>query len=212
MMRRGRRGGRVMRSRASRDRGAVIVETALIAPVLMLLMVGAAEFGIAWRASNVASSTVRAAVLEESRTGDDRLLDLHMIERVRATLDDLDTIEWVMVYRVAAADTGDPPAGCLTIADALSSGSDGVDGVCTVFHGTFVATASEADFTDPNCTGEADEYLCPAIRESIFVDDDRIGVAISIDHDWLTGLPPRDGIIIQDHSVAYRLPGLEALP
>ena len=117
-----------------------------------------------------------------------------------------------MVYRVAPADSGAPPSACTVKADALMSGTDGVDGVCTVFHGSFVASASPADFVDPTCTLEPDVYLCPAIRENIFDADDRIGVAVKIHHDWLTGLPPGGGIDLVDNYVAYRMPGLEALP
>ena len=78
-----------MKATDRRERGAVIVETALIAPLLVLLLIGTAEYGIAWRASNVAASTVRAAVLEEARAGDDRHLDLRMLEQVRASVDEM---------------------------------------------------------------------------------------------------------------------------
>ena len=38
-----------------------------------------------------------------------------------------------------------------------------------------------------------------------------IGVAMSLTHDWITGMPPGDGKTVTDHAVAFRLPGLENL-
>ncbi len=194
------------------ERGAVIVETALILPLLIMLMMGIAEFGLAWRSSTNAASTVRAATLEETRGDTTRLIDFKTIERVRATTDSLDDLDWLMIYRVASTDSGGPPKACEAAAAALSFGSTGIQGQCTIFHGSYVATATAADFVDPACAGEPDRFLCPTTRDTVFAPTDRVGVAVSIDHRWLTGIVPGGGIQLSDHSVSYRLPTLGDLP
>ncbi len=196
-----------MTGRGRNERGALSIEAALAIPLLVFILFGFVEFGLAWRSSNQAAATVRAAVLEASRDPEQRTVDLHVIERIRAGLPGgaLDEVEWVIVYRTDDPQ-GDPTAACSAAAAAVGGGTGGVVGSCNVYGGTALATLGAADFTGADCVGSPDEPFCPIGRRSVFGPGDRLGVALRFRHDWITGLLPGGGRTISDHSVTVLEP------
>ncbi len=187
-----------------RQRGAVIVETALVAPLLIALLVGIGEFGLAWHADNTVATVLRSTVIDHARHSSDRFSDLDLIQRVRDDVDDPGSISWVMIYRSSAGSTK-PPSACATAANALSSGTGGVTGRCVIFSGDFIATATRDDFDDPVCDDDPDMTFCPITRAADFATTDRLGVAIRYRYRWLTGMIPGGGITIQDQAVSPQL-------
>ncbi len=107
-----------MRMKRQRQRGAVIVETAVVIPLLIGLLVGALEFGLAWRLHNEMTRTVQTATLAAARSGVDRQADFQLLREIRAGIPDSDNIAWVIVYRTTAGD-GEPPINCVNAADSL---------------------------------------------------------------------------------------------
>lgn len=196
-----------MRRADDRNRGAVVVEAALVMPILALILFGLAELGLAWRSSSNVATTARAAALSLSRDADARMADYNALSQVHAQLASGDEILSVIIYRTDGT-TGDVPGACSTIAAGLASGTGGVPGLCNVYSGSYLASMTTADHDHPTCAGDADAYLCPTSRRTSFAAGDRVGVEIRIRHDWITGFLPGDGRTIADRGVAALEPEL----
>ena len=112
--------------RAHRERGSVIVETALLMPFLALMMVGITEYALAFRSANHLEKLARNAMVELLRAPDDPLADYRVLETVRESAGEAGSqIRWVMVYK-ASPGSSDPPSHCVTVANSLTSGASGV--------------------------------------------------------------------------------------
>jgi hypothetical protein len=177
-------------------------------PILALILFGLAEIGMAWRSASAVATTAHAASLSLSRDADTRGADFSALQRVRAELSSSAEILSVIIYRTDGT-TGRPPGACTVIASGLTSGTSGVDGLCNVYSGSYVASMSIADHDDPTCAGDADRYLCPTARRRDFAPADRIGIEISVRHGWITGFLPGGGRTIADRGVAALEPGVE---
>jgi hypothetical protein len=193
---------RLRACRRTGDRGAALVEAALILPILILLFSGMVEYGMAWRTSNSVADRVGNAALGLSRGYENRNADLQVLEQVRSVEGDLDQVRWVIVYRTTHAD-GRPPLACRWAA-AWSTyiGPWGIDGNCNVYPGSSMAGLDASDFTDPDCVGDPDEAFCPSTRDAALQAGDRLGVEIRLKHSWLSGMLPGSGLTIADHAVA----------
>lgn len=202
-----------MRRHRPRSRGAALVEAAILMPMLVLLFGGIVEYGMAWRASARLATVTRAGALEASRDPDRRLADLEVMQRMRSGLGGsaFDSIEHLVVYRVAGTDAGVPPS-CLAVAATLQAGAGGVQDLCNVYSGSFVAGATSESFASSTCGGDPDRWLCPSSRRSVFGPADRLGVAVIVRHRWVTGLLPGGGITLDDRGVAMLAPPLNGAP
>jgi hypothetical protein len=174
--------------RCQGDRGAVLAEFALFAPVLAVLAMGLLEFGLAFRQANILRTATRAAARAGSNTfaggGNGAEADLNVLLSVKAGVAaiDADDIERIVVYE-AAATSGNVPTSCKNHepGNGLYGSPGGVN--CNVYTGDFLAalttTWSEA----------YDDGWEPETRE---VDGeagtDYIGVWIEVDHAMVTGI------------------------
>lgn len=100
------------RARSATDRANAIVETALVLPVLVVLLVAIIEGGTLLYARLTVEHAVRAAaravsVAADAVDGDARALDM-LRSRVGGL--DPDAIERIVFYRAASPDAGPPPA------------------------------------------------------------------------------------------------------
>ena len=89
-----------------RERGAAIVELVLIAPVLLLLAVGIAEFGLGWKDSLTVSNAMRAGARVGSAAANTRTADYEVLQGVRSALSSLPTgaIERIVIYKANGPD------------------------------------------------------------------------------------------------------------
>lgn len=176
-----------MGSRRGRgERGATIVESALITPVLLLFVFGIFEFGFAFRDYLTVANSTRDGVREASvagNTGDADYRMLRSIERASAALPD-DGLDLIVVFE-ASGPNDSVPAGC-------AAGTAQV-GVCNVY----TASALNLDSSQFGCleiaNGDAidslDRFWCPYDREvSTGTGLDYIGVYIRSGHTYITGL------------------------
>lgn len=194
--------------RRARERGAVVAEAALVLPLLMLLLFGIVEYGVAWHRSNTVASGLGTAASHSARAVGQRLSDYQALQQVRglfSTAELTGQVRWVMVYRATAAD-GEPSATCLSVAEGLQGGSTGVANQCNVFSGTAVAGYTPSSFDAVDCTGEPDRWFCPSGRRLALGPTDRLGVAIRYRQPWLTGIFPGDGLTVTDHAVVAPAP------
>lgn len=176
-----------------RERGATLVEAALVTLPFMLVVFAILEFGLAFRTDLTVSNASQRGTRAASVGGRAPTADFQIIDAVKDGLDDggIDSVERVIVYR--ATSPGDPvPAGCLAITNPV--GANGVSGSCNVY--------GPDALTDPlllpdgsdnpawQCApGARDEAWCPTTRAVSFSlgPRDYVGVYVETQHEFITG-------------------------
>jgi Flp pilus assembly protein TadG len=111
--------GRVAHALRARreERGSVIVEAAIIVPLLIMLTFGAIEYGLAFRDSaSVASSTRAGARLASALTGQDTFA-ANASAAVSDSLKDMANTKPTMLVIYRANSNGDVPGGSYTTCD-----------------------------------------------------------------------------------------------
>ena len=101
--------------RARGERGAALVEFVLLAPVLILIVAGVLEFGMAWRDSMTVSNALRSGARVGSNAGRDRLADYNMLKAIESAMKEIpDTarVQRIVIYRAATANSM-PSATCM---------------------------------------------------------------------------------------------------
>lgn len=190
----------VIHSRLQNDRGAVLVEAAICIPLLLLIILGAVEAGLAWEAKSSSVSGVRSGVLRAATGGGDADTDLRILQAVVGEVgaDNTDRIEWVMVFDAS----GDPAqnfqacaagatTGCVVydrafLADVATTTADPTAFQNTHFNTSVVDGNNPGSFTCD--TGRKDSSWCAAQRTA--TGDAEVGVAIRYNHEWISGIFP----------------------
>ena len=143
------------------DGGSVMVELALVAPFLVLLVLGVFEFGNVYRDKTLLAGSLRSAGRTASQSGTISSADQLALTAFYASASKLKsaTLQKVIIYKASSA-SGPPPAACLT-ASTSGTAPFGVSGVCNVYKGSQVSAAaaglSTFNFSNPpNCTDTTD--------------------------------------------------------
>ncbi|MFM8303262.1 MAG: TadE/TadG family type IV pilus assembly protein [Actinomycetota bacterium] len=146
------------------ERGAALVEIALVLPLFVVLFVGAVQFGTAWLTKLQVEGGARAGARVGSSLSSTRLADYSLLRGVAASLAKvgLDRVEHVVVYKAAGPD-GRPPAGCTGSSPASQPG------LCNVYSGGMLRTLDPAQFTGTTSCGSTapDRQWCPVSRQSV---------------------------------------------
>ncbi len=194
--------------RAEDDRGVALIEMAIVAPLLALLVAGIVEFGTLWRDNLSAATSTRAAARVASNLGDDYLADYEAVLSLNSGLASINgaTIEGVLVYRAAAAN-GEPSSSCFDGAGNPRSWS----GECNFYSAADVATIVAADCTvscsefpnNTTCAGAMSAAFCPQTDR---VTDQAagltsVGVWVRMSRPYMTGMFPGTGVTITDRTV-----------
>lgn len=174
------------------DRGAVIIEAALVTPVLLLLVVGVIEWGLAFRdhlalQSAVAGGARMAAVAGSTATADWQVLEAVERELVGVPMAQ---VRAVVVFKADGPGAAVPPE-CKVASQLVGSTDDPLPGACN--HYTAAELALEAM---PESWGSCDatspvRSYCPGGRRTSLDGDgpDYLGVYVEIDHPFVTRLP-----------------------
>lgn len=185
--------------RIKHERGAVLVEAAICIPLLLVVILGAVEAGLAWEAKSSTVSGVRTGTLRAASDAGNPAVDFRILQSVIGEVggENADRIVSISIFEV----TGNPDAD---FAGCLATGS----GNCLVYDATDIAnvvngTLTAADFgqgtsqTDPitgelinfDCaSGEIDSGWCAG--ERIDSGDVQIAVGIEYTHNWFTNIFP----------------------
>lgn len=167
--------------RAGSERGASLVEAAIVAPVLILLAFGAAEFGFVFLDYLNVSSAAREGARVGSAVGDAVDADTLILGAIAEATADLDnsTIEAVWIFEAKA--DGDPIDNCV------------VDGSVNYFncvgptdHTNIYDSAGNLLIGSWNSTGRnvTVGLNCPAAPADC---PDRLGVRVVFTHQYITG-------------------------
>lgn len=159
------------------ERGAVLVELAIITPFLLLLVLGLAELGFRTHSSQTIVGATRAAARVASSAGDDRLADYTALQALAGALDSYDPadIDRIIIFNASTLD-GSLPAGCAVGA---------VSGKCNHYGAADLATiVTDFGTTGVTCTGTSpDASWCPLDRNTEQLPaSDWLGVQVWVRH------------------------------
>jgi Flp pilus assembly protein TadG len=172
---------RSLQRRSERERGASLVEFALVAPVLLLLIFGAFEYGMFFKDYLTVSNTTRTGARVGSAAGSSGDADYQILQAVKSAAAALpggsNSIEKVSIYRSTSAGGG-PSATCQTTSSAADK--------CN----TYTAAAFTQPVTKFGCgAGSIDSVWCPTTRvDSQAVGPDYLGVWVKTTHGFVTKL------------------------
>jgi hypothetical protein len=167
------------------DRGAAIVEFALIVPILTLLAFATAEIAFASVAENRVQNAVAQAARVASSSGKEREADASVLLAVKASLpaDQLANLDRVVVFRANAADVTVPTA-CANLTVGQDGGSSGQ--ACNSYSGDTVralTSITDPGFGGATCSGTKDRFWCPLDRKDSLADPpDWVGVWVRTQH------------------------------
>ena len=190
----------------NRQRGAVLVEFVLIAPVLVLIVAAIFEFGLAFRDSMTLSNALRSGARVGSNAGRERQADYTILKSVEAAMTEFPTarVERIIVYKASTTSSAVPTA-CLAI-----SGSGGVNGSCNVYQRSDLARPLTDFGGTTSCSGTSpDRYWCPTSRQNQqALGADYLGVWMQIRYEYVTNIFPGSGITITDSAIMRLEPRL----
>jgi Flp pilus assembly protein TadG len=175
------------RTRASGERGAALVELAVVLPLLLLIAFGVVEYGSAWNRKLQMETAARAGARVGSSLGNTRLADYGLLQGVKSAINDigLSNVDYVVVFKSTATDGARPSGTC------ASSTPTSVSGSCNVYTGAQLQSLTQADFTGTVSCGTTapDRYWCPLSRQNVqSIGADYIGVWIKARYVTITGL------------------------
>lgn len=206
-----------IRRRWAGERGAVLVEAALAVPILLLVILGSIEAGMAWEAKSATTAGVRTGLLRAASIGDQPETDLRILQSIIGEVgaDNVDGLEWVVIF-----DATNPNHAATIESCRLAEAGGGIFDTCntygagTQFADIVAGTITQANFDDGgNVVGSS--YVCdPTLIDAnwcapkrLVNGDIQIGIALSYQHDWFTGIFPGDGVDFEDYSTSSTFVG-----
>lgn len=195
---------RTVSPRCSDDGGSVLVEAAIVFPLLAVLMSGLMEFGIAWNNRNNIEAALRTAVRTAAQLGTDKDADKRTLLALDANLGKLksSTVNKVIIYKSTTAN-GLVPTNCSSLSTNSSSGN-GITGSCNVYSQAQMDNAAFTTQFSGSCSTGWDHWWCPSSRKNKLTDPpDYLGLWISVKYTTLTKLfPGTNNLTITDWVVA----------
>lgn len=188
---------RLRARRAANERGAVMIEFALTAPILVLLVLGIFEFGNAWRQVGSIERAAQAGGRTVSSQANGRYADYEALRSIDAAGAGLSGMEITRVVIYRAQGDGTVPATCLSSSQA---------GLCNRYTGSVLRSASLAPFpggstASPSCAGGVDASWCPVSRTRTGNNPVRIGVHVTAEYTPVTGLLPGPTVEVTRYTV-----------
>jgi hypothetical protein len=177
----------------TRQRGAVLIEAAIIAPIAFALVFGAMELGYAYYGKLTVEHMSIAGARAASGSANDYLADYNMLQAVSSAKTSMaaSAINKIVIYR-ASTPSDRVPTACKTgpvINTALTRG-------CNYYTGVDLSLASSqfGCIGPPGPTTKKDNYWCPTTRKAALQSTagngppDYVGVYIEGTHRNLIGL------------------------
>lgn len=187
------------------ERGVALLETAIVALMLMSLLIATFELGMGWRSSITNSNAARAGARVASFQGTGYQADYAALLAVGSGLKSVGqaSIKRVIIFD---ATSGSPtvPSACLAVTPSAvltsPAGVNNASAKCNVYSGAQVSgilngSLSTSNFgTGTNVSGacqysKLDRYWCPFTRrnsQATGLDD--VGVYVEVSHATFTGL------------------------
>ena len=169
--------------RQNSERGAALIEAALVTPVFLLVLFSIMEMGLLFRDSLTTDNASREGARAASTRGSQADADYYILRTVEHGLEamGLERLQYVVVFK-ATGPNDTVPGACRTASQA---------GLCN--HYTAADFFAELDDAGGNDTGNfrcgsLDSSWCATTREtSLSAGTDFIGIHIETRHDFITG-------------------------
>jgi Flp pilus assembly protein TadG len=180
--------GQGRRADGHRERGAVLVEAAVIFPVLIFIVLGICEYGLAYRNSLTVSSATRAGARTASALARNGTFDTDTVDAVSAALTALPKGRWqeIWVYDAqtpAAINPGMPDSGNFTTCTK-----------CVRFRWDPAANSGNGDWVADGGTWD------PLSQNACAGTADYVGVYVKAEHKYVTKLFGSSRTL-EDHTV-----------
>lgn len=189
---------RIEESRRDPDRAAVVVEFALVVPILVLFLLGIIEFGYGFRQKLYVERADHAAGRVAASAGRDRLADYDALRAIDSSMGGARgvTLQRVIIWKAPNANA-DVPDSCMN-QPYTGLTVKGVGGLCNVYSPEQVATSTTEGFRGPAsgacAAGSWDSRWCPTVRDNDAPGVDFVGVYVEYRYDTLTNLLPTDSL------------------
>lgn len=176
--------------RSLRERGATLVEASLVFPILILMIMGTLEIGLAFKDYLTVSYISREAARVGALAGDDPTADCSILIGIGtvATGHDLAKLNEIQIYKAAEG-----------------TGAQGVTNTATYNGGDpeqcHVPTVPGDGWTVNSTAWPPTSRQATVGSQNL----DIIGVRVIVTHDWATGFPPFRGSFQIDESTITRL-------
>lgn len=173
------------RRKEDRQRGAVLVELTLVVPILMTLVLGMFEVGMAWSASQSVVQASRSGARTVSQMGTYGRADEEALRAVLATFgDDLAQVRRVAIYEYSATSANGVHPDCGTSAVPTSGARCN-----TYLPDDFDELDDPTHFaSDTGCSaGQASNPWCPTIRSDSQTTATLVGVEVEFAHTPVSG-------------------------
>jgi Flp pilus assembly protein TadG len=168
----------------ARERGAVLVEMALIVSLLITLVLGVFEIGMAWSDHQAVTQASRSGARVGSQLGTAAQSDNQILRAVQAGLQDqASTVTRIVVYEADA--NGEMPAACKTASAPYSGAAH-----CNVYDAaTFAELGTASKWGSGSACGTLDDNWCSATdRDNAQDSATYLGVYVEVERQYLTGL------------------------
>lgn len=173
------------RRKEDRQRGAVLVELTLVVPILMTLVLGMFEVGMAWSASQSVVQASRSGARTVSQMGTYGRADEEALRSVLATFgDDLAQVRRVSIYEYSSTGPNGVHSDCGT-SEVPTSGAR-----CnTYLPDDFDELGDPTYFaSDTGCSSsQASNPWCPTIRSDSQSTATLVGVEVEFAHTPVSG-------------------------
>ena len=178
------------------DSGATLIEAALVLPIILFLIIGTVEIGLAFKNYLTAGAISREGARIAALAGDDAEADCAILRGIGelATASDLAKIDQIVVFK-ASPGTGN---------------STGTENVAVYVGGD----PSDCEYQNPDGSESwqiSPKGYDPTSRNTIVGNDasdpdlELVGVQVKWTHEWLTGLPPFNGSFLIDEQTITRV-------
>jgi Flp pilus assembly protein TadG len=200
-------------TRFADDRGSLIPEFALAVPLMIFLVLGIFEFGMAWRNSNILATIVRAGARSAGQMQDNAQADRVALDAYMGSVGQMkrSTTSKIIIYRVNSSNpTGSVPAGCLS-ANTTGTPPFGVNSgsvQCNVYVASQLTPANLVASNFGCASGDYDVNFCPTSRSKALgapaSAPHSLGFYAEIRYDLITGLIGSGSITMKDKAT-YRI-------
>ncbi len=170
---------RVFKARDRDQRGAVLVEMAIVIPIFVLLVFGMLEFGLAFKNKLTFSHAASQAARRATVVGNDGAADLEILEAFAEGLvgaADIDLVDHVDIFLVNA--------------DGSKGDYDRYRPDNVSIPGCGWDPCPDPDIVSPVTYGSPDDY--PPCERDVYLDAsdgvDTIGIEVQYQHNWVTGV------------------------
>lgn len=181
-----------MKMFSQRERGANLVEFAIVVPIILLVVIGILEVGVAFRDLLTVSNAAKEGVRVVAAMGDDPMSDCVVLTKTSSALASSIPLANLVTIQIFRADSDGNQIALDTNVYTLPVGADPTD--CTEWS------------PNPTDIGSLDwSPLDRNVKIGPGSDLDIAGVRITYTHNWITGFPPFFGSFVVDEATVSRL-------